>query len=157
MNNQETDTRRKIAVVITSRADYGHLYWTLKELKSRLQINLQLIALGAHFSPEFGNTFKEIEADGFRIDERIECLFSSDSDVGMAKTIGLATLGLATLGLADAIRLSAKCGNAESAAGDILRRFVFSLFIKNLSDSKRAIFRLPKTRLNESSRCRFLI
>ncbi len=86
---------RKIAVVTTSRADYGHLYWTLKELKNRPQINLQLIALGAHFSPAFGNTFKEIEADGFTIDERVECLISSDTDVGMAKTIGLAAIGLA--------------------------------------------------------------
>ncbi|MDQ3130648.1 MAG: UDP-N-acetylglucosamine 2-epimerase [Acidobacteriota bacterium] len=95
MNNQETDTRRKIAVVTTSRADYGHLYWTLKELENRPEINLQLIALGAHFSPAFGNTYKEIEADGFTVDERVECLLSSDSDVGMAKTIGVATLGLA--------------------------------------------------------------
>ena len=95
MNNQETDTRRKIAVVTTSRADYGHLYWLLKELQNRLEINLQLIALGAHFSPEFGYTFKEIKADGFTIDERVECLISSDTDVGMAKTIGVATLGLA--------------------------------------------------------------
>ena len=86
---------RKIAVVTTSRADYGHLYWTLKELKNCPQINLQLIALGAHFSPAFGNTFKEIEADGFSIDERVECLISSDTDVGMAKTIGLAAIGLA--------------------------------------------------------------
>ncbi len=87
--------KRKIAVVTTSRADYGHLYWTLKELKNRPEIDLQLIALGAHFSPEFGQTFTEIEADGFTINERVECLLSSDSDVGMAKTIGVATLGLA--------------------------------------------------------------
>lgn len=95
MSNRETDTRRKIAVVTTSRADYGHLYWTLKELENRAEIDLRLIALGAHFSPQFGETFKEIEADGFAIDERVECLISSDSDVGMAKTIGVATLGLA--------------------------------------------------------------
>ena len=95
MSNHKTDTRRKIAVVTTSRADYGHLYWTLKELRERPEINLKLIALGAHFSPEFGSTFTEIEADDFTIDERVECLISSDSDVGMAKTIGVATLGLA--------------------------------------------------------------
>ncbi len=95
MNDQEKRPRRKIAVVTTSRADYGHLYWTLKELRDRPEIDLKLIALGAHFSPEFGNTFKEIEADGFTIDESIECLISSDSDVGMAKTIGAATLSLA--------------------------------------------------------------
>ncbi len=91
----ENFSLRKIAVVTTSRADYGHLYWTLKELKNRQQINLQLIALGAHFSPEFGNTFTEIEADGFTVDERVECLLSSDTDVGMAKTIGVAAIGLA--------------------------------------------------------------
>lgn len=87
--------KRKIAVVTTSRADYGHLYWALKELENRPEINLQLIALGAHFSPAFGETFKEIESDNFTIDERVECLISSDTDVGMAKTIGVAALGLA--------------------------------------------------------------
>lgn len=91
----EIKKHRKIAVVTTSRADYGHLYWTLRELQSRPEIDLKLIALGAHFSPEFGQTFKEIEADEFTIDESVECLISSDSDVGMAKTIGVATLGLA--------------------------------------------------------------
>ncbi len=93
--NKGENKRRKIAVVTTSRADYGHLYWTLKELAKRPEIDLKLIALGAHFSPAFGNTFAEIEADNFTIDERVECLISSDSDVGMAKTIGVATLGLA--------------------------------------------------------------
>lgn len=96
MNNKaEKPARRTIAVLTTSRADYGHLYWTLKELKNRSNVNLQLIAVGAHFSPAFGDTYKEIEADGFDIDERVECLLSSDSDVGMAKTIGVAALGLA--------------------------------------------------------------
>jgi len=96
MTNQAVNFgKRKIAVVTTSRADYGHLYWTLKELEIRPEINLRLIALGAHFSPEFGNTFKEIEADGFTIDERVECLLSSDTDVGMAKTIGVAAIGAA--------------------------------------------------------------
>ncbi|MCY7347675.1 MAG: UDP-N-acetylglucosamine 2-epimerase [Pyrinomonadaceae bacterium] len=88
---------RKIAVVTTSRADYGHLYWTLKELENRSGVDLQLIALGAHFSPTFGSTFTEIEADEFTINERVECLISSDTDIGMAKTIGVATIGLADI------------------------------------------------------------
>lgn len=95
MTAREIINRRKIAVVTTSRADYGHLYWTLKELQNRPEIDLKLVALGAHFSPAFGQTFTEIEADGFTIDESVECLLGSDSDVGMAKTIGVATLGLA--------------------------------------------------------------
>lgn len=87
--------KRKIAVLTTSRADYSHLYWPLRELSIHPQIDLQLIVMGAHLSPEFGNTVREIEKDGFLIAARIECLLSSDSDVGMAKTIGLATLSLA--------------------------------------------------------------
>lgn len=87
--------RRKIAVVTSSRADYGHLYWPLKELAARPSVEPRLIAMGPHLSPEFGRTVAEIERDGFAVDERVECLLSSDTDVGMAKTIGVATLGLA--------------------------------------------------------------
>jgi UDP-hydrolysing UDP-N-acetyl-D-glucosamine 2-epimerase len=86
---------RRIAVVTTSRADYSHLYWPLVELAQRSDVELGVIALGAHLSPEFGNTLCEIEKDGFPIIARIECLLSSDTDTGMAKTIGLATLSLA--------------------------------------------------------------
>jgi UDP-N-acetylglucosamine 2-epimerase (non-hydrolysing)/GDP/UDP-N,N'-diacetylbacillosamine 2-epimerase (hydrolysing) len=87
--------RRRIGVVTTSRADYSHLYWPLRELAANPAVELGVFALGAHLSPEFGNTLKEIERDGFPIQARIECLLSSDTDTGMAKTIGLAMLGLA--------------------------------------------------------------
>jgi len=90
-----SDARRKIAVVSTSRADYSHLYWPLRTLAADPNVDLKLIVLGAHLSPEFGTTSREIEDDGFSIAARIECLLSSDSDVGMAKAIGVATLGLA--------------------------------------------------------------
>jgi UDP-hydrolysing UDP-N-acetyl-D-glucosamine 2-epimerase len=89
--------KRTIAVVTSSRADYGHLHWPLRDLSASNSVDLRIVAMGPHLSPEFGNTFQEIEKDGFRIDARIECLLSSDSDVGMAKTIGVATLGLADL------------------------------------------------------------
>jgi UDP-hydrolysing UDP-N-acetyl-D-glucosamine 2-epimerase len=87
--------KRKIAVITTSRADYGHLYWPLRDLSENENVDLKIIALGSHLSPEFGNTFQEIVNDGFTIDFRIECLLSSDTDIGMAKTIGVATLSLA--------------------------------------------------------------
>jgi UDP-hydrolysing UDP-N-acetyl-D-glucosamine 2-epimerase len=86
--------KRTIAVVTTSRADYSHLYWPLKDLAAHPDVDLKLIVLAAHLSPEFGCTVQEIERDGFAIAARIECLLSSDSDVGMAKTLGLAVLGL---------------------------------------------------------------
>lgn len=87
--------KRRISVVTTSRADYSHLYWPLFELHQRTDVELGVIALGAHLSPEFGQTIRKIENDGFPIIARIECLLSSDTDTGMAKTIGLATLSLA--------------------------------------------------------------
>jgi UDP-N-acetylglucosamine 2-epimerase (non-hydrolysing)/GDP/UDP-N,N'-diacetylbacillosamine 2-epimerase (hydrolysing) len=83
-----------IAVVTTSRADYSHLYWPLKELADHPDVDLKLIVLASHLSPEFGNTVREIERDGFPIAARLECLLSSDSDVGMAKSIGVAVLSL---------------------------------------------------------------
>jgi UDP-hydrolysing UDP-N-acetyl-D-glucosamine 2-epimerase len=87
--------KRTIAVITTSRADYSHLYWPLRDLSNHESVDLRIIALGPHLSPEFGKTIQEIEKDGFQIASRIECLLSSDTDVGMAKTIGLATLSLA--------------------------------------------------------------
>jgi UDP-hydrolysing UDP-N-acetyl-D-glucosamine 2-epimerase len=91
--------KRKIAALTTSRADYGHLYWPLRDLETHPEVDLRLIVMGAHLSPEFGATVREIAKDGFAISARLECLLSSDSDVGMAKTIGVATLSLAdTLG-----------------------------------------------------------
>jgi len=90
--------KRRIGVLTTSRADYSHLYWPLRELAAHPEVELGLFALGAHLSPEFGSTINEIERDaipGLEIKARIECLLSSDSDTGMAKTIGVAILGLA--------------------------------------------------------------
>ena len=87
--------KRRIGVVTTSRADYSHLYWPLRELAARADVELGVLALGPHLSPEFGTTIREIERDGFPIVARIECLLSSDTDTGMAKTLGLAILSLA--------------------------------------------------------------
>jgi len=87
----------KIAAVTTSRADYSHLYWPLRALAP--QVDLQIIAMAGHLSPEFGSTIGEIERDGLTVAARIECLLSSDTDIGMAKSIGVGILGLAdTLG-----------------------------------------------------------
>jgi UDP-hydrolysing UDP-N-acetyl-D-glucosamine 2-epimerase len=89
--------KRTIAVVTSSRADYSHLYWPLRDLCAASSVDLRLIVMGPHLSPEFGHTVQEIEKDGIPIAARVECLLSSDSDVGMAKSIGVATLGLADL------------------------------------------------------------
>ncbi len=67
----------------------------MRELAAHPDLDLKIVVLGPHLSPEFGCTVREIEKDGFHVEARIECLMSSDSDIGMAKTIGVATLSLA--------------------------------------------------------------
>lgn len=84
---------KKIAVFTGTRAEYGLLYWLLKDIQDDPSLKLQLLVSGMHLSPEFGDTYKQIEKDGFNIDERIEILLSSDSAVGTAKSIGLGVLG----------------------------------------------------------------
>ena len=91
--------KKTIAVVTTSRADYSHLFWPMKALHDHPRVDLRIIAMASHLSPEFGQTAREIEADGLPIAARMECLLSSDTDVGMAKSIGVGVLSLAdTLG-----------------------------------------------------------
>lgn len=87
--------KRRVCVVTGSRAEYGLLYWLMKEIKASPALELQVVATGMHLSPEFGLTFRNIEEDGFRIDERVEMLLSSDTPVGIAKSIGLGTIGFA--------------------------------------------------------------
>lgn len=85
----------KICVVTGSRADYGLLYWVMREIQSDPELELQVIATGMHLSPEFGLTYQVIEEDGFVIDARVEMLLSSDTPAGIAKSIGLGIIGFA--------------------------------------------------------------
>lgn len=79
----------KICFFTGTRADYGLLFPLMKLIKEKNEYELQIIASGMHFSPEFGLTYKEIEKDGFKINEKIEVLLSSDSNIGINKAIGL--------------------------------------------------------------------
>lgn len=85
--------KRNICVVTGSRAEYGLLYWLLKEIEADAALHLQIVATGMHLSPEFGLTYRQIEGDGFKIDEKVEMLLSSDTPVGVAKSIGLGVIG----------------------------------------------------------------
>ncbi|MFW6041926.1 MAG: UDP-N-acetylglucosamine 2-epimerase, partial [Guyparkeria sp.] len=85
----------RVAVVSGTRADYGLLRPVMRELRSDSRFELQLLVTGSHLSPEFGYTVHEIEADGFTVDEQVEMLLSSDTAVGVTKSLGLATIGIA--------------------------------------------------------------
>jgi UDP-N-acetylglucosamine 2-epimerase (non-hydrolysing)/GDP/UDP-N,N'-diacetylbacillosamine 2-epimerase (hydrolysing) len=87
--------KRKICVVTGTRAEYGLLHAVMRELERDPDLTLQLVVTGMHLSPEFGLTCEIIEADGFAIDEKVEMLLSSDTAVGVAKSMGLGTIGFA--------------------------------------------------------------
>lgn len=85
---------RKICVVTGTRAEYGLLFWLMKEIEDDPDLELQIIVTGMHLSPEFGLTYKEIEKD-FNITKKIEMLLSSDTPIGISKSMGLAQISFA--------------------------------------------------------------
>ncbi|MCG2775784.1 MAG: UDP-N-acetylglucosamine 2-epimerase [Desulfobacterales bacterium] len=85
--------RRKICIVTGTRAESGILYWLMKEIQEDPDLELQIIATGMHMSPEFGLTYRQIEKDGFKIDKKIEMLLSSDTPIGVSKSMGLGMIG----------------------------------------------------------------
>jgi len=87
--------KRKICVVTGSRSEYGLLYNIIKQIEAAPKLKLLLVACGTHLSPEFGYTINEIKKDGFKVAERIDTLLSSDSTVGITKSIGLGIVGFA--------------------------------------------------------------
>lgn len=86
---------RKVAVVTGTRAEYGILYPVLKAIEARPELQLSLLVTGMHLSHEFGNTIREIEGDGFKIDARVDMLLSSDTLGAMAKSVGIGIIGMA--------------------------------------------------------------
>ena len=83
--------KRKVCVITGTRAEYGLLYWLIKEIQSDKDLQLQLIVTGMHLSSEFGLTYKEIEKN-FKIDKKVEMLLSSDTVLGISKSMGLAQI-----------------------------------------------------------------
>lgn len=87
--------RRKVCVVTGSRADYGLLEPVMRVFRDDPAFALQVAATGSHFSLEHGDTWREIEADGFAVDARVETLLACDTASGVAKSMGLGVIGFA--------------------------------------------------------------
>lgn len=83
---------KKICIFTGTRAEYGLLYWLIKGIHKDPDLELQLIVTGTHLSHEFGYTISEIRKDGFPISKSIEILLSSDTAVGVSKSVGLAQI-----------------------------------------------------------------
>ncbi len=87
--------KRKICLITGTRAEYGLLKPLIDEIRNDSNLILQFIVIGMHLSPEFGLTYEQIEEDGIKIDKKIEMLLSSDTPVGITKSMGLAQIGFA--------------------------------------------------------------
>jgi len=88
---------KKICIVTATRAEYGLLKPLMHKLQKSDQFELQVVATGAHLSPEFGLTYRFIESDGFQINDKVEMLLSSDTPTGIVKSMGLAQIGFADI------------------------------------------------------------
>jgi GDP/UDP-N,N'-diacetylbacillosamine 2-epimerase (hydrolysing) len=88
---------RKICVITGTRAEFGLLYWTMKALQADDDVNLSICVTGMHLSPEFGLTYKKILEEGFIIHEKVETLLSSDTAVGISKSIGLGIISFSEI------------------------------------------------------------
>lgn len=86
---------KKLAVFTATRAEYGLLRPLMRVIQDHNSYQLQVIVSGTHLSPEFGETWKLIQEDGFGIDQKVEMLLSSDSPVAVAKSMGIGTMGFA--------------------------------------------------------------
>lgn len=86
---------KKICVMTATRAEYGLLRPVIQGLVRDDSFDTRVVVTGAHLSPEFGLTYKEIEADGIKIDEKIEILVSSDAPSAISKSMALALIGFA--------------------------------------------------------------
>ena len=86
---------KKICVFTGTRAEYGLLRQLMLAIKRSKELELQTLVTGSHLSPEFGLTSVEIEQDAFQISKKVEMLLSSDTAMGLTKSMGLALIGFA--------------------------------------------------------------
>lgn len=85
---------KKICFITGTRADYGIMAPIMKEIEKSPSARLQIIATNMHLSPEFGNTVDEIEADGFKVDARVESLEEPGTKKGTVKSMAKEMEGL---------------------------------------------------------------
>ena len=84
---------KKVCILTATRAEYGLLKPIIEKMIHAEDIGVEIVVTGAHLSPEYGETYKEIEADGFHIGRKIDILLSGTSAASVSKSMGLAMIG----------------------------------------------------------------
>ncbi|MDP6705413.1 MAG: UDP-N-acetylglucosamine 2-epimerase [Alphaproteobacteria bacterium] len=88
--------QRTIAAVTGSRADYGLLYWVLREIEAAPELALRLVATGTHLATRFGETRRVILDDGFEIAAEVPFDLDEDTAAAVTRGMGEAAIGFAT-------------------------------------------------------------
>lgn len=87
--------RRTIAVLTTSRADYGLLRATMRAIAHEPSLRLRVIACGSHLDRSLGLTLREITGDGFAVAARVASKPDGDDALAVARALGRAACGFA--------------------------------------------------------------
>lgn len=87
--------RRRIAIVTGTRAEYGLLRSTMQALQAHPSVELQVLATGMHLLQKFGNTVRQITADGFRVFARVPMQRGDDRPIDQAEGLGRGVEGIA--------------------------------------------------------------
>ena len=85
----------KICFITGSRAEYGIMAPIMRLIAASGEADLQVMATNMHLSPDYGLTYREIEADGLTVDAKVEMLLSSDTPTGTVKSMGVELIGMA--------------------------------------------------------------
>ena len=78
--------KKRVCFITGSRAEYGLQYQIIKKIKLNKFLELKLIVTSMHLESQFGNTYKEIEADGFKIDGKIKIVSQNDTIKGVVSS-----------------------------------------------------------------------
>lgn len=86
--------RKKICIVTGSRADWGLLQPLADRIREdKRYFSLQIVACGAHMIKRFGQTYKSIERDGFKIDKKVRMPLRGDTEESIIESISLGLTG----------------------------------------------------------------
>ena len=85
----------KVCIVTMARSEYGLMRWLMQDIKDRSEFELQILVSGPHMMKSFGQTYRDIEKDGFNINHKIPLPCEDTSPVGWAENVGFLTENIA--------------------------------------------------------------
>jgi len=88
-------SKRNIAVVTGSRAEFGLLIPVLRKIKDDAELNLKIYVTGTHVEGRFGRTITEITEAGFNVARQVDIFLQDDTPRGVARSTALSIMGFA--------------------------------------------------------------